>query len=360
MTTESDTTAPENTQADQQALVSIEVLEKIVNKLLVHKEHNALTTGFIELIDDWFQPKKIQLFSSGLRGMLAHRGQKISEVIVSDLLSSDSDSVSFPLSDDQLVLTTVDSQEVQLFTWHQLNCVDVYVPIMLGKVVGSVLVIKSISSDSVNRRVWEQMLAAFTHLNRLLYTSEIDALTGLMNRMAFDRLMDQAVTDKSKSISDEIATYFVLIDIDHFKKINDSFGHLYGDEVLILLARSMSESFRSMDWLFRYGGEEFAVMLHDVEHDEAYQVLERFRDKVESTNFPLVGRVTVSIGYSRMAEVQSDSSFLEPVSSLIDRADHALYYAKNNGRNRVLCYEDLLEQGLLIPAEQETGDVELF
>ncbi len=256
-----------------------------------------------------------------------------------------------PLGKNKIIYKTVESKEVQIFTYNDSNLIDMYVPIIQGSIVGAVLVLKQVCSSMVNDVVWQHILTSYTHLNQMLYTAEIDPLTGLMNRLAFERLLNRQA--ENISIVEGVNTYFSLVDIDFFKKINDNFGHLYGDEVLILLTRAMMESFRSMDWLFRYGGEEFGIVLIDVDCTEAYQALERFRIKIETMIFPQVGTVTVSIGFSQMNR-------LEPISSLVDRADHALYYVKNHGRNQVLCYENLREEGLLTETEQETKEIELF
>jgi diguanylate cyclase (GGDEF)-like protein len=132
--------------------------------------------------------------------------------------------------------------------------------------------------------------------------------------------------------------WIAVADIDHFKNINDRFGHLYGDEVLILLSRIMMRSFRMEDRLFRFGGEEFVIVLSPCSPSNAQMVLERFRTAIEKYDFPQVGRVTISMGYTR---IRSDD--LPPVA--VGRGDEALYYAKRNGRNRVCSYEQLAEAG---------------
>jgi len=347
-------TIPNHTQYEQAGLVPVAVLEKVVSKLLTHNERDALRKGLVELVQDWHKPTKIALYSSGQRGFMTHRGQTLSELTIHDLLEQQpAQNDSIKLADITEVYNSVESRQIQTLFQDNSDLVDLYVPLLQGDVVGAVLVIQGISFAPTNKMIWEQMLTAYNYLNQMLYSAEIDPLTGLMNRLAFERLLNQAANDTEKLSTREQATYFVLVDIDFFKKINDSFGHLYGDEVLILLSRVMSESFRSIDWIFRYGGEEFALVLHDVSYDDAYQALERFRLKVESSTFPQVDQVTVSIGFSQMIKY-------EPVSSLIDRADNALYFAKNNGRNQIRSYEHLIEQGLLVKTEQESGNIELF
>ena len=190
----------------------------------------------------------------------------------------------------------------------------------------------------------------------LLNSSNRDALTGLYNRQAFDKMMGKILAEYTlpkRRCNDKPEQYFfALLDIDRFKSINDNFGHLLGDEVLLHFAQIMMKSFRDDDLLFRYGGEEFAVALQTDDEEIARMVFERFRNNIEKYNFPQVGKVTVSIGYTKTSE-----SML--VTSLTEYADKALYYAKEHGRNQVHCYETLVENGSLVHEAADT-DVELF
>ncbi|WP_374477371.1 GGDEF domain-containing protein [Zoogloea sp.] len=138
-----------------------------------------------------------------------------------------------------------------------------------------------------------------------------------------------------------------------FKRVNDQFGHLYGDEVLLLLARIMQESFRHQDRLFRFGGEEFVVILRATSEDEVAVALERLRASVEGHLFPQVGTVTVSVGYTGI-----NSS--DTIPDIVGRADDALYFAKENGRNQVSSYERLLTSGKVSAREAPNSDIELF
>jgi len=331
-------------------MIPASVLEKLVSKLLVQEEREALRGSFIELIEEFYQPQSIHVYTSGLRGIVSYRGNNLADLTVRDIMHSDVAPVL--LSHDMSLYAAVDLKSLQIVRLNE-STIDLYVPLHQGGIVGAVLVLKGLNSDIVEDSVWQNLLQAYNNLNRMLYSAEMDPLTGLMNRLAFDRLVNRQTIDEKQITKESANTYFALVDIDFFKKINDNFGHLYGDEVLILLTRAMSDSFRSVDWLFRYGGEEFAIVLSDVNAQEAHLVLERFRENIASMNFPQVGKVTVSIGFSRMVHI-------EAASLLVDRADHALYYAKDHGRDQVLCYETLCEQGLLKESVQDEGDIELF
>ena len=211
----------------------------------------------------------------------------------------------------------------------------------------------------------KHVFQVFRNYQSLLDYSERDALTGLLNRKTFDEQFSrEAAPDPSRPVAQELSVdseessegpqrqWLAVIDIDHFKQVNDRFGHLYGDEVLILLANILRSSFRSHDRIFRFGGEEFVVLLRSTSLARAHKVFNRFRKNVEDHYFPQVGQVTVSVGFV-------DAETGSPVETL-GRADQALYFAKENGRNQVRYYEDLVAAGLLQSKQVSNDDVELF
>lgn len=201
----------------------------------------------------------------------------------------------------------------------------------------------------------EKLISVFANQLFFMFSATHDSLTGLQNRHAFDHAMQDSVFNNQRRQQPQSESCFAILDIDHFKQVNDSFGHLFGDEVLLLFARVMQKSFRSKDMLFRYGGEEFAVVLHNASCETAIKVLERFRETVASTLFPKVGQVTVSIGATMMEDHLS-------LPQLIDRADQALYFAKEHGRNQTHTFETLSAQGHLsdIVLSNDDSDIELF
>ncbi|MAZ66818.1 MAG: hypothetical protein CMF25_06880 [Kangiellaceae bacterium] len=126
-----------------------------------------------------------------------------------------------------------------------------------------------------------------------------DRLTGLLNRRQLDEFMEHIFCDslhqqRRKKLP---IRCIALLDIDHFKAINDNYGHLFGDEVLINIANQMRYCFRQEDGVYRYGGEEFVVVLEYVSAEEAHVILDRFRQHIESFDFPEKIKVTISIGY---------------------------------------------------------------
>lgn len=207
----------------------------------------------------------------------------------------------------------------------------------------------------------ETLLKVFDNFQRLLDSSQRDALTGLLNRQTFDSTFMSASLPVPGATAEEPAErrrppadawWLGVIDIDHFKSVNDRFGHLIGDEVLVLVARILQQTFRHHDRLFRFGGEEFVVMLRAADEAGALQAFERLRENTAGYPFPQVGQVTISAGVTRVAEADTPSA-------AFSRADEAVYQAKGQGRNRVLSHEALVAQGVLAPARHE-GDVELF
>ncbi len=206
-------------------------------------------------------------------------------------------------------------------------------------------------------RTFEHLMAQWEHAN-------LDTLTGLLNRKTFDDQFDRllALAERNRERKAERRRQEIkqpcwlgIVDIDHFKRINDTWGHLFGDEVLILVAKLMRETFRADDTLFRFGGEEFVVMLRQAPEDSVIQVFERFRTTVEQFAFPQVDSVTCSVGFCRVDDR------LTP-AELLGRADEAMYFAKKHGRNRVCSYDQLVMQGEIKQAAGTSAqeDADLF
>jgi diguanylate cyclase (GGDEF)-like protein len=206
--------------------------------------------------------------------------------------------------------------------------------------------------DSAAMELIRGVLDIYTNFQSLLDYSQRDSLTGLLNRKTFDENFSRMVSEppiqkveEERPQSDRRHTpqsrehWLAVVDIDHFKSVNDEFGHLYGDEVLILIANLLRASFRSHDRVYRFGGEEFVILLRSVTLDEARRIFERFRSNVEKHYFPQVGRVTVSLGFS---SIVNDTPVV-----ILGHVDQALYYAKAHGRNQVCYYDGLVESGLL-------------
>lgn len=214
-----------------------------------------------------------------------------------------------------------------------------------------------------NCRLVSAVLRLYQNFQGLLDYGERDALTELLNRKTFDGAFLKATTAQPDTPAPDAqdrrqvvpggSHWLAMLDIDHFKRVNDNFGHLIGDEVLLLLARLMRNTFRFHDQLYRFGGEEFVVLMHCTQAGQAEAALERLRSITEQYDFPQVGRITVSIGFTEIRLGDSPSSAFE-------RADKAVYHAKAHGRNQVCGHEALVAQGHLAAVAVNVGDIELF
>ena len=199
----------------------------------------------------------------------------------------------------------------------------------------------------------------------ILSVSEKDTLTGLLNRKTYEQklttlLQGQQHKKKFNDLQPENQrqgknqnyTWLAIFDIDFFKKVNDQYGHIYGDEVLLVLSQLMKANFRTNDLMFRFGGEEFVVIFEPVAKVQAQAALLKFMDKVRQHNFPMVGNITLSCGFAKICASEHPKTAL-------NNADKALYYAKEHGRNCLYNFEELLQQNKLQLPNVE-GDIELF
>ena len=226
--------------------------------------------------------------------------------------------------------------------------------------------------DQGQVQVINDMVHVFRNMYRLLAYSDRDALTGLLNRKSLDDTFYSAVLeemDHGLESATAVLEASVLpvaerrhrvppnywlgtVDVDHFGVINDKSGHLIAEEVLLLVARIMNNTFRTYDRIYRLGGEQFAVLMHCPDEALVLAAFERFRANMEKFNFPQVGRATACAGFTRVTAEDSPSNTLE-------RAERAVDYAQRNGRNQVHSYDDLVRKGFFGDAVK-VGAVDLF
>jgi diguanylate cyclase (GGDEF)-like protein len=214
----------------------------------------------------------------------------------------------------------------------------------------------------------------FLNMYKLLAYSDRDALTGLLNRKSLDDTFYSAVLDElgegaqpgGNLKRSEVAVipgqerrhrvppnyWLGTVTVDNFGLINDKSGHLIAEEVLLLVARIMNNTFRTYDRIYRFGGENFAVLMHCPDEALVLAAFERFRANMEKFNFPQVGRVTACAGFTRVSADDSPSTALE-------RAERAVDYAQRNGRNQVFSHIDLVRKGFFGDAPK-VGAVDLF
>lgn len=198
---------------------------------------------------------------------------------------------------------------------------------------GKVIVMRLLGEDYTQRV--RLVRKARKHLNEMQVLAELlklyknkastDSLTGLFNREAFMDILKKEIARSERSHSH---LCLLMFDIDHFKKVNDNYGHLTGDRVLMRMGKVLPDQLRRGDVVARYGGEEFIAMVPDTDMGHAKKLAEKLRKRIEDLNFKDLPRITVSIGCACLRHG-------EPASSLIERSDNALYDAKRQGRNRV-------------------------
>jgi diguanylate cyclase (GGDEF)-like protein len=168
-------------------------------------------------------------------------------------------------------------------------------------------------------------------VRRLEHLSHHDALTGLLNRRAIEYLLDREA-QRLHRFGEPFTV--LMVDIDHFKRINDRLGHAAGDAVLCAVSQALQAQAREVDRVARFGGEEFCVLLPHTLHDGAVLAAERLRHAISQINIPWADE-TITVTISTGLATADDS--LEALSSLLRRADGALYQAKAEGRNKVVC-----------------------
>ena len=243
------------------------------------------------------------------------------------------------------------------------------VPILRdGRAIGA-LQVDSDMPPAASRPLADGFARIYANYTGLLHESERDKLTGLYNRRSLERQLQRLLHQREQALHQAVMAgpepherpgpaagparvWLAILDIDHFKRINDTYGHVYGDEVILLLAQQMRACFRRSDVLFRFGGEEFVILFAATEQATVHTVLERFRQRIAGHVFPQVGSVTVSIGYAGVG-------CHDYPANVLDRADKALYFAKQHGRNGTYGYESLSASGLL-GREMAAGSIDLF
>ena len=210
-----------------------------------------------------------------------------------------------------------------------------YQMLVSGEALGEIKLYRFYPFEEHELETIENLLSGLLYplRNALLYhraiqTALIDPLTGVKNRSTMD---DAVLREMKLARRHGTSLSVVLLDIDHFKRVNDDYGHLYGDQALRAVAQCVQKTIRDSDLLFRYGGEEFMILLSGTGPEGSALLAERIRQEVESMT-PFSNndiRLTVSLGITSLRG-EPDTTDL-----LLERADTALYRAKQGGRNRV-------------------------
>ncbi|WP_415249758.1 diguanylate cyclase [Sulfurimonas sp.] len=197
-----------------------------------------------------------------------------------------------------------------------------------GEVFWTNLHIHPLSNSDNNIIGYQSLRENITERKELEYLSSHDKLTSLFNRYHFDEVLKYEIEQYKRYCN----TFSLsMLDLDYFKKVNDTYGHQIGDDVLVQSVNIMKNAIRESDVLARWGGEEFVLLLPHTNKDEAKIVLEKIRTSLENYTFETVGHITISGGLSEISK--NDNSI-----SLLKRIDDALYEAKDSGRNQIIVY----------------------
>ncbi|MBU6261237.1 MAG: GGDEF domain-containing protein [Burkholderiales bacterium] len=295
----------------------------------------ALDRSVAQLIHELLQPRRTEIFQRQGPGVEACW---LGTACLPEADRRD-DATPAPLAGDAQRLRCAETAAWVLIDGEAARTI---VPLCVGgSVVGVVDVAHARPLDAAQQATLGSLVRFYCNLCELLDENERDALTGLLNRKSFDETFTRAafaegapavaVGTERRGSPRWPQTWLAIVDIDHFKQVNDSHGHLIGDEVLVLVSRLLRQSLRGHDLVYRFGGEEFVLLLRDAAAEHVGAIFERVRCAIEQFDFPRVGRVTVSIGSTRITEDDTPTH-------AFDRADRAVYGAKAGGRNRCCAY----------------------
>ncbi|WP_335917164.1 GGDEF domain-containing protein [Shewanella chilikensis] len=239
---------------------------------------------------------------------------------------------------------------------------ELAVPIIINDKLTKVLLVSAPLLTEQDRVLLRGFAKVYENYFHIVVESETDSLTNLLNRKAFlpqlyssveiacDLLQEQA--QASQDADEELKLWICIFDIDYFKKINDTFGHLYGDEVLLQVSALMKQVFNPQDLMFRFGGDEFVILPAPRSRRALIELCQEFTQNLAQLQQERLGGVRISMG------IVGIDPRVDP-GTLLNQADNALYFVKGNGRNQVAFYGQLLAEGKLQRPEIE-DDIELF
>lgn len=235
-------------------------------------------------------------------------------------------------SDLEGVKRTINEANLYRFLEKPFNNADLMLTVKSAMHVyrqGITLTERTVELERINKNleaIVAERTTELTEKNKLLETLSIsDRLTGLYNRLKLDQVLEEELARNKRGSS---GFSVILLDVDHFKSVNDTFGHQVGDQVLIAIAKILKEGIREVDVVGRWGGEEFLIVCRETDQDGARVLAEKLRAAIAACSFPVVGTKTSSFGVAALRPQ-------ETVDALIARADSALYRAKDGGRNCV-------------------------
>ncbi|WP_339087470.1 GGDEF domain-containing protein [Shewanella chilikensis] len=239
---------------------------------------------------------------------------------------------------------------------------ELAVPIIINDKLTKVLLVSAPLLTEQDRVLLRGFAKVYENYFHIVVESETDSLTNLLNRKAFlpqlyssveiacDLLQEQA--QASQDADEELKLWICIFDIDYFKKINDTFGHLYGDEVLLQVSALMKQVFNPQDLMFRFGGDEFVILPAPRSRRALIELCQEFTQNLAQLQQERLGGIRISMG------IVGIDPRVDP-GTLLNQADNAQYFVKGNGRNQVAFYGQLLAEGKLQRPEIE-DDIELF
>ncbi|BCV35518.1 MULTISPECIES: GGDEF domain-containing protein [Shewanella] len=239
---------------------------------------------------------------------------------------------------------------------------ELAVPIIINDKLTKVLLVSAPLLTEQDRVLLRGFAKVYENYFHIVVESETDSLTNLLNRKAFlpqlyssveiacDLLQEQA--QASQDADEELKLWICIFDIDYFKKINDTFGHLYGDEVLLQVSALMKQVFSAQDLMFRFGGDEFVILPAPRSRRALIELCQEFTQNLAQLQQERLGGIRISMG------IVGIDPRVDP-GTLLNQADNALYFVKGNGRNQVAFYGQLLAEGKL-EGPQIEDDIELF
>jgi len=333
---------------EQRRSSQLEAINAIARETTAVVDLDELLEKVCRLILEWFRVDHVcvLLFQDGRLHLRAHEGRLTPRVVKGELLPAEG-LAARALATARTVLENNVRQAPHYVEGFAETQSEMCVPLIyFGEKLG-VLALESerlgaFEPDDVQplESVADICAAAIQnayHFERARQLAYIDGLTGIFNRRYFESRISEELARASRY---QTALAVVMLDIDHFKRLNDEFGHLLGDEVLRQVSAIFTQQLRKPDILCRYGGEEFVILIPETGEQGAVEVAEKLRRVVASWHFPGVPRpVTISGG---VAEFPQHGATRD---ELVAAADAALYAAKQSGRNRVLSAEMMKKTG---------------
>lgn len=346
-------TKPINNTALFVRLKSLSRMKSLIDELKLRNSTNALLGVTNIEMHDTFADKKILLINDdvvqakNIKQMLLKITQNVKVISNSDEL----DIINEYIPDLVIISSTLENEDplrISVILRGKAEISGVVIILQIDE-DGMPLVVKGIELGINDYFVYpieeSELLARIrTQLRRKQYQDNLrndleqsvnlaakDGLTGLFNRRYFDIHLKQMIEKANK---ESIKLYLLMCDIDNFKHVNDTYGHQAGDKVLTIVSRILKNTLRVTDLIARFGGEEFTILLTDIDISKAIETAERVRVKIEYMDFHIEDQIeplkkTISIGVTEYKKEESIGSFIK-------RADKAMYEAKTTGKNKVV------------------------